>query len=250
MYSTSSTASQDSERCKLCGSQDNLHRFPCNHSYCANCIITKQYSILNTFKSILIRDIFALKNKHSNFGCLQNCEKSKLSISKNQVLSFLQTSTVLSNAEKNEFLEILNLSLGFFFGVKVMFFICSECQRIKGNVGCMPLVCKRCIGNLYTMQTSIRPKNVVFEWVLDYDSFHSRDEILNDFVLVNTNHLGTYDCMHHDGNYSIKLADRSTTEIEVLLLRVMIIRKSPKKIIIWDYENTVQIVSKVRLIMN
>lgn len=249
MYSTCSSSSQEPENCKYCGSKDILHQFPCKHSFCTNCIITNINQALNNFKLVLTQNINALNSKISNFGCLKNCEQSKLSICKRQVLDFLEASTNLDQNQKQVFKELLDLSLGFFFGVKVQFYACVNCNEIRSIIGFLPLVCENCIGLIYMNQTNLRPKEVVYEYVIDSDEFHSKDEFLREFALVNCTNDSYESFELENNNFRINLVDRSVSKIRAVLLRAVIVKRYPGKIVVGDNSDTVQIVSRVKLIM-
>lgn len=251
MSSLSSIKSQVFENCFICGNSQNLYTFPCSHKFCANCISSKIFSTLKSFSSLLEADILSLINKFSYLGCLQNCELSKQSLSKSQLLEIVKNSGNLNNNEKKEFYKLLNLSLGFFFGIKTQFFKCYKCNKFRSNIGLRPLVCSKCICRLYKEQTDISVKTVIFEYVLSEELFALKNDFISDYALVKCVENQTYECHTLNGAiYNIELAENSNKDFSVVLLRAIIIDRSDINISVEDIENTVQFVSRVRIIIN
>jgi len=242
---------QTSENCPNCRKPHFLYTFPCAHKSCADCIATRSFCNLKSFSSLLEADIHSLTNKYSYLGCLQNCDLSKQSLSKSELLEIVKNSGNLDEGNKREFSKLLDLSLGFFFGVGTQFFKCFKCNKVRGNIGLRPLVCSKCICRLYKEQTNGVAKGAIFEFVLPEEVFELRNDFISDFVLVKCFGNKTYECFHVTGSiHTIELAKFSERDVSVVLLRGIIIERSDNCITVEDIDNTVQFVSKVRLIIN
>ena len=151
--------------CRDCGKTEGIHQFPCKHYYCWGCIVRFNFIILKSFKCSLENGLEVLQDKSSFLGCKLKCSESRLSMSLTRLERVIHTSE-LSQTEKEEFLEISELGLSFFSGIRTRFFKCEKCKKIKFCVEERPLICTKCIKEICYNQVQAEPSVIFYNYTV------------------------------------------------------------------------------------